>query len=699
VRQREVFYIEDMKCASCVNRIEKGIGKIPGIYYVSANLATKTVVIDYDDNILNRKELEKIIKELGYKPKAIDKKQNKLFKLIFCLILSIPVFIISMFINFDLKNYVLFLLSTPVIIIGGSEFYIGAYKAIKNKYTDMNVLVSIGFSSAYILSLFNTFYRIGEVYYEASSMLITFILIGRYLEEKTKSKAVSTIRKIMELQPKYVILANKEEKIPINQVKKGDIILIKPGEVIPLDGIIVEGRSLVNESIVTGESIPVEKKKGDEVISGTLNISGIIKIMVNKTGEESFISQIVKLIEEAQIRKPRIQRIIDRVTSYFVPIVISIAILTFIYWIINGRSLEFSLITMASVLVIACPCALGLATPIAIIVGFGKATEMGIIIKGGEVLERIEKITTIVFDKTGTLTEGKPKVVKILKNEEISEEEIIRIAASIEKNSLHPLSQAILEKAKGMRLYDVEDFEEIPGMGLKGKINGKEVIIGSKELITKLINNEKLDNFFNKVMEMEEEGMSTIILSYDGKVLGAIGIMDEIKSDAIEVINMLRNYKLIMITGDNERVAKAIANKLKINYFANVKPDEKMKIISELQSKGEKVMMIGDGINDAPALIQSDVGVAIGSGTDIAKEAGDIIILRNDLRIIKKTIDISKKMMRKIKENILWALIYNIIAIPIAAGLFYPITLRPEIAAIAMSLSSISVVINSLLFK
>jgi Cu+-exporting ATPase len=324
---------------------------------------------------------------------------------------------------------------------------------------------------------------------------------------------------------------------------------------------------------------------------------------------------------------------------------------------------------------------------------------MGIIIKGGEVLERIEKITTIVFDKTGTLTEGKPKVVKILKNEEISEEEIIRIAASIEKNSLHPLSQAILEKAKGMRLYDVEDFEEIPGMGLKGKINGKEVIIGSKELITKLINNEKLDNFFNKVMEMEEEGMSTIILSYDGKVLGAIGIMDEIKSDAIEVINMLRNYKLIMITGDNERVAKAIANKLKINYFANVKPDEKMKIISELQSKGEKVMMIGDGINDAPALIQSDVGVAIGSGTDIAKEAGDIIILRNDLRIIKKTIDISKKMMRKIKENILWALIYNIIAIPIAAGLFYPITLRPEIAAIAMSLSSISVVINSLLFK
>jgi len=467
-----------------------------------------------------------------------------------------------------------------------------------------------------------------------------------------------------------------------------------------VDGVIISGRATVDESMVTGESIPVEKKEGDSVIGGTLNKTGLITMRATKVGKDTFISQVVRFVEEAQARKAPIQRFADRVAFRFVPAVVTVAVLTFIAWTVVGKPINFSLMMAISVLVVACPCALGLATPTAIMVGLGKGAEMGILIKGGEVLEKVRQLTTIVFDKTGTLTQGRPKVVKVIDIAGVGEEEVIKVAASLEKGSEHPIAKAIVERSNGLELYKIEEFEESPGMGIQGKILGKSVMVGNKKFFERM--GMSLDDF-ETVKRLEEEGMTSVITFYDNKVLGIIGILDEPKPGAAEVLNRLKDMalKLIMLTGDNERVAKAVAKSLGIERFvAGVRPDEKAGVIEKLQREGEIVAMVGDGINDAPALTQADVGIAIGSGTEIAKEAGEIILIRGDLEGVLLAIDLSKKTMRKIKENMFWALIYNTLGIPIAAGLLYPaLVLRPEFAALAMSLSSVSVVSNSLLLR
>jgi Cu+-exporting ATPase len=708
--ERAIIFVEDMRCASCTAKIEEELMKNEGVYAANANLATKAVVVEYDPKMINPKRLSEVIKDLGYTPlfkeEALGsdlKEKRRRTDFIFSLALAIPITIISMaMVHLPNRELLLFVLTTPVLLVGGKSFYVGAYKSLRRGYSDMNVLVVLGVSAAYIFSAVNTFFSHGDVYYEVAALLITFVLLGRYLEEKAKARASSAIRKLMELRPKTarVLRDGREQEVSTDDVVVGDLVIVKPGESIPVDGVIVSGRATVDESMVTGESIPLEKKEGDSVIGGTINRTGLITIRATKVGKDSFISQIVRFVEEAQARKAPIQRFADRIASRFVPAVVGTALITFIAWTLLGKPVNFSLMMAVSVLVIACPCALGLATPTAIMVGLGKGAEMGILIKGGEVLEKVRQLTTVVFDKTGTLTQGRPRVVKIVDLAGVGEEEVLKVAASLEKGSEHPVAKAIVERAEGKELYRLDELEEFPGEGVIGKLLGRQAIVGSRGLFDRLGVNLR---GYETIERLEEDGMTTVVTFYDGRVIGVIGIFDEPKPGAADVVNQLKGMglKVIMLTGDNERVAKAVARSLGIERFlANIRPHEKAGVIAKLQAEGEIVAMVGDGINDAPALTQADVGIAIGSGTEIAKEAGEIILTGGGLEGVVLAIDLSNKTMRKIKENMFWALVYNTLGIPIAAGLLYPtLVLRPEIAALAMSLSSVSVVSNSLLLR
>jgi Cu+-exporting ATPase len=708
--ERAIIFVEDMRCASCTAKIEEELMKNEGVYAANANLATKAVVVEYDPKMINPKRLSEVIKDLGYTPlfkeEALGsdlKEKRRRTDFIFSLALAIPITIISMaMVHLPNRELLLFVLTTPVLLVGGKSFYVGAYKSLRRGYSDMNVLVALGVSAAYIFSAVNTFFSHGDVYYEVAALLITFVLLGRYLEEKAKARASSAIRKLMELRPKTarVLRDGREQEVSTDDVVVGDLVIVKPGESIPVDGVIVSGRATVDESMVTGESIPLEKKEGDSVIGGTINRTGLITIRATKVGKDSFISQIVRFVEEAQARKAPIQRFADRIASRFVPAVVGTALITFIAWTLLGKPVNFSLMMAVSVLVIACPCALGLATPTAIMVGLGKGAEMGILIKGGEVLEKVRQLTTVVFDKTGTLTQGRPRVVKIVDLAGVGEEEVLKVAASLEKGSEHPVAKAIVERAEGKELYRLDELEEFPGEGVIGKLLGRQAIVGSRGLFDRLDVNLR---GYETIERLEEDGMTTVVTFYDGRVIGVIGIFDEPKPGAADVVNQLKGMglKVIMLTGDNERVAKAVARSLGIERFlANIRPHEKAGVIAKLQAEGEIVAMVGDGINDAPALTQADVGIAIGSGTEIAKEAGEIILTGGGLEGVVLAIDLSNKTMRKIKENMFWALVYNTLGIPIAAGLLYPtLVLRPEIAALAMSLSSVSVVSNSLLLR
>ncbi|MCQ5374460.1 MAG: heavy metal translocating P-type ATPase [Candidatus Methanomethylicia archaeon] len=708
--ERAIIFVEDMRCASCTAKIEEELMKNEGVYAANANLATKAVVVEYDPKMINPKRLSEVIKDLGYTPlfkeEALGsdlKEKRRRTDFIFSLALAIPITIISMaMVHLPNRELLLFVLTTPVLLVGGKSFYVGAYKSLRRGYSDMNVLVALGVSAAYIFSAVNTFFSHGDVYYEVAALLITFVLLGRYLEEKAKARASSAIRKLMELRPKTarVLRDGREQEVSPDDVVVGDLVTVKPGESIPVDGVIVSGRATVDESMVTGESIPLEKKEGDSVIGGTINRTGLITIRATKVGKDSFISQIVRFVEEAQARKAPIQRFADRIASRFVPAVVGTALITFIAWTLLGKPVNFSLMMAVSVLVIACPCALGLATPTAIMVGLGKGAEMGILIKGGEVLEKVRQLTTVVFDKTGTLTQGRPRVVKIVDLAGVGEEEVLKVVASLEKGSEHPVAKAIVERAEGKELYRLDELEEFPGEGVIGKLLGRQAIVGSRGLFDRLGVNLR---GHETIERLEEDGMTTVVTFYDGRVIGVIGIFDEPKPGAADVVNQLKGMglKVIMLTGDNERVAKAVARSLGIERFlANIRPHEKAGVIAKLQAEGEIVAMVGDGINDAPALTQADVGIAIGSGTEIAKEAGEIILTGGGLEGVVLAIDLSNKTMRKIKENMFWALVYNTLGIPIAAGLLYPtLVLRPEIAALAMSLSSVSVVSNSLLLR
>jgi len=726
--QKTTLDISGMHCASCATLINNRLKKESGVSYANVNLTTEKASVDFDENKTNEKKIISIIESLGdYKARIMNKdintqdyetkKREKHLKKIkntflFSLAFAIPAFLIGMVfmwigIEVPYSGYILFLLATPVQFIVGWDIYKSAFSALKNKSANMDTLIAIGTSAAYFYSVYVIFFNPMESqYFEAAAILITFVMLGRYLEAIAKGKTSEAIKKLMNLSPKIatVIRNGKEQKISIDEVIVGDIVIVKPGEKVPVDGIIIEGQSAIDESMITGESMPVEKKKNDMVIGATINKHGSFKFKATKVGANSTLAQIIKLIEDAQGKKAPIQRFADKISAYFVPAVIAIAIIAFSIWYFAvGQTFSFALIIAVSILVIACPCALGLATPTAIMVGTGKGAEKGILIKGGDALETAHKLYAVVFDKTGTLTQGKPEVTDIITTGKISENEILKLAASVEKNSEHPLAQAVVNKAieKKIKLEIVKNFKAIPGHGVEGMLKGKKVFVSKPEHAKKITNLEGIEE---KIKKLEEDGKTVVVLIYNKKVYGCIAIADTIREDSVQAVRDLQKEKIFvyMITGDNKRTANAIGKQLGINHIiSEVLPQDKANEVKKLQKNG-KVAMVGDGINDAPALAQADIGIAIGSGTDVAMETGNIVLMNNKTTDVARAIKLSKITIRKIKQNMFWALFYNSLGIPIAAGVLYSSTgwlLSPIIAGGAMALSSVSVVLNTLLMK
>ncbi|MFH0752151.1 MAG: heavy metal translocating P-type ATPase [archaeon] len=711
--------ISGMHCQSCVTLIEKKLNKKDGVSNAAVNLTTNRATVTFDPKKLKEADILKTIDAGGYKSSLIEgnltfdkeakKRKEELGmykkKFYFSLAFAVPVFLIGMVfmwlsIIVPYKDYILWVLATPVQFVAGWTFYRGAWDSLKNKTASMDTLVALGTSAAYFYSVYLVLLAPGTgQYFEASAILITVILLGELLEAIAKGKTSEAIGKLMKLSPKVatVIRNGKAVKVPVDEVKVGDIILVKPGEKIPVDGVIIEGNSSVDESMVTGESIPVEKKKGDKVIGATINKHGSFKFRAEKVGVDTTLAHIIRLIEDAQSNKAPIQRFADVVSAYFVPIVILIAISTFTMWFfVAGREFSFALLASVAVLVIACPCALGLATPTAIMVGTGKGAKKGILIKGGDSLETAHKLKYVIFDKTGTLTKGVPSVTDVVPVSG-TEKDLLMLAASVEQDSEHSLAEAIVKEAKikRLRLKKVSDFKAVPGYGVVAKIGSKRYFFGNEKFMVK--NKIKVSKeLVTRVHNLESDGKTVMILGTD-KVLGTIAVADTIKDTSAEAVKRLQKLKIFvyMITGDNKRTADAIARQAGVNHvFAEVLPEDKAKYVKRLQKKG-KVAMVGDGINDAPALAQADIGIAMGSGTDVAMEAGNIVLMRNDLLDVPKAIKLSRMTMSKIKQNLFWALFYNSLGIPIAALGF----LNPMLAGVAMALSSVSVVSNSLLLK
>jgi len=718
--------ITGMSCAACSARIEKRLNKVDGVAKASVNLATERANIEYDMEKVKTADLIKTVDDLGYKAERIEnvsqdrereqrEKEIKRLRmeLIASAILSSPLIaaMIFMLVNIDIpflhNEYFQLIISTPVQFIIGFRFYKNAYHALKAKSANMDVLIAMGTSAAYFFSIYNAFFAhsmemgmMKELYFEASSTIITLILLGKYLEAVAKGKTSEAIKKLMGLKAKTarVIRNGVEEDIPVEDVQVGDIIVVRPGEKIPVDGKIIEGDSSIDESMLTGESLPVEKKAGDFVTGATINKFGTFKFEATKVGKDTVLSQIIKMVEDAQGSKAPIQKIADQVSGVFVPAVIVIAIVTFAIWYLVTRELNLAIVSAVSVLVIACPCALGLATPTAIMVGTGKGAEKGILIKGGEYLELAYKLNSVVLDKTGTITKGQPEVTDIIPLGDMDELEIIRLSAIAEKASEHPLGVAIFEKGKSKFgiIPDPSRFQAIPGRGVAAVIEDKTIYIGTRKLMK-----EKGINIFrieSDIAKLEDEGKTAMLMAVNERVEAILAVADTVKENSKEAIEQLlkMGIDVYMITGDNARTAKAIAKQVGItNVLAEVLPENKAEEVEKLKKQGKIVAMVGDGINDAPALATADIGMAIGTGTDVAMEAADITLMRGDLRSIPTAIKLSKRTMRKIKQNLFWAFIYNIIGIPFAAfGLLSPI-----IAGGAMAFSSVSVVTNSLSLK
>lgn len=718
--------IQGMHCASCATMINKGLTKVQGVKYANVNYASAKATIEYDEKKANESDLIEAVKKRGYSASIIEdlskrnpnEKQKKETirlrkQLIISLIFAVPAFIIGMiFMWFNVMlpydKYILWALATPIQFYIGLEFYRGTWSALKNKTANMDSLIAIGTSAAYFYSVYLVVFNGGSAqYFETSAIIITLVILGKYFESLAKGKTSEAISKLMNLSPQTatVIRKGKQEKILADQVKLNEKIIVKPGEKIPVDGTILEGQSAIDESMITGESIPAEKIKGSKVYAGTINKHGSFIFKAEKIGKDTALSQIIKLVEEAQGRKAPIQRFADTVSAYFVPIVILIAIVTFISWrFIFGQETGFAIMTAVSVLVIACPCALGLATPTAIMVGTGKGASSGILIKGGDALETAEKIKYVIFDKTGTITKGNPEVTDFIIANKESEKEIISVAYSMEKSSEHPLAEAIVGFAEKneAKQYKTTGFKAIPGHGVEASIKGKKYYLGNRKLM--LEQKINLKNYENKIIKLEDQGKTVMILSDQKKILSIIAVADIIREEAPEAVRRLNKsgIQVYMITGDNERTAKAIAKQAGIkNVFADVLPNEKAECVKKLQANG-KVAMIGDGINDAPALAQADIGIAMGSGTDVAMETGNVVLMRNNVVDVPKAFKLSKKTMNKVRQNMFWALIYNVLGIPIAAGVLYTSTgwlLSPILAGGAMALSSVSVLSNSLLLK
>jgi len=708
--------IGGMTCAMCVKAIEAALSDLKGVKHVSVNLATESARIVFDPKQVSTREIGEVIEGIGYRfigvegeeeVEAIEEEMQHIAKLKrkFAVAASIGAVLLILAHTKPVAipyGFVGFILSTPAVYYSGKEMFSAALRALKHKTLNMDVMYSMGVGSAYLASVAATlgFLPPDYLFYETSVMLLAFLLLGRMLESIARGKTSDAIRRLAGLQAKTaaVIRDGKEVRVRVEDVRVGDIVVVRPGERIPVDGVVIEGESYVDESIVSGEAIPVLKKVGDEVIGATINKNGVLKVRATRVGKDTYISQIIRLVEQAQNTKPRIQRVADTIVAYFIPVVLFIAITSFIYWYLAGKS-SLAFTSLVAVLVVACPCAFGLATPTALTVGMGKGAELGILIKSGEVLEVARKITTVVFDKTGTLTKGKPEVTDV-----IGSREVLAYAASAEKMSEHPVAEAIVEKARkeGVEIYEPESFEAIAGKGVIAEINENRILVGNRMLMRDVEIDEEIEKTVEK---LESEAKTVVMVAVNSRVVGVIGVADTIKESAKDAIEELHKSgrKAIMITGDNRRTAEAIARELGIDdVLAEVMPHEKAEEVRRLQESGEVVAFVGDGINDAPALAQADIGMALGSATDVAMESGEVVLVRDDLRDVVAAIQLSEKTLSKIKQNIFWAIVYNAALIPAAAGLFYSITgvlFRPEWAGAAMALSSVSVVTNSLLMK
>ncbi len=739
---KETIKIGGMTCAACSQRVEKAIAKLEGISKVSVNLATEKATLEYDPQIIRLSSVKDCIVNTGYQVLAdknsVDedrvRKQKEIktlwTKFIIAITFGIPLLYFAMVpmvswwpfpiprglnpMLYPLRFALLQIVLVTPIIIAGYRFYTVGFKALIQRSPNMDSLVAIGTTAAILFSLYNTyqiiqgnFGAVEGLYYETAGVIIALILLGKSLEAVSKGKTSEAIKKLMGLAPKTatVITNGREMELPIEDVEIDDILLVRPGEKIPVDGVVLEGNTSIDEAMLTGESMPVDKKVGDKVFAASINKNGMIKFQATKVGSDTALAQIIKLVEDAQGSKAPIAQMADIVSGYFVPVVCAIALVAFLAWFLTGQSLAFSLTIFISVLVIACPCALGLATPTAIMVGTGKGAENGILIKGGEALETAHKITTIVFDKTGTITEGKPEVTDIITVGNIEKEQLLRIAASGEKGSEHPLGEAIVRGAgkDNLELLPVEAFEAIPGQGIEVTIDHVKVLIGNKKLmedrrISLSVLNDKSDL-------LAREGKTPMYVAMDGSLSGIIAVADVVKESSAKAIKKLQSMgiEVAMITGDNRKTAEAIAKQVGIDrVLAEVLPQDKSNEVKKLQAEGKKVCMVGDGINDAPALVQADIGIAIGSGTDVAMESADIVLMRSDLMDVPTAIHLSKSTIRNIKQNLFWAFGYNVAGIPIAAGLLHlfggPL-LNPIFAAAAMAFSSVSVVSNALRLK
>ena len=740
--------IDGISCQACVAKIERKLSKTNGVEKALVNISNNMANIDYNEKEIKASEIMETIEKLGYTPrkkedlKEKDESIKNEKKLKMELLKSKIVIVLSFFIMYISMGHMLgvplpkifdpminpnnfvgvqFLLTLIVMIIA-RRFYVVGFKQLFKLSPNMDSLIAVGTSSAFLYSVYisskifsGEIHLVHSLYYESAAMIIAFIMLGKYLETLSKGKASEAIKKLINFQAKKanLIRDNQIVEVDIEEISKGDIVFIKPGEKIPVDGIIIEGYSTIDEAMLTGESIPVEKTVNDKIFSGSINKDGILKVSVEATEKETLIHKIAKLVEDAQMTKAPIAKLADKVSLIFVPTVILIAIISSLVWaiaikynfvMINGRPFEFILTIFISILIIACPCSLGLATPTAIMVATGKGAELGILIKSGEALEKLNTVDTIIFDKTGTLTQGQPKVIDVVKLFDVSQDEILKIAASLEKNSEHPLGKAIYNEAKdkNLDLYETENFKNIVGRGIIAEIENKKYFLGNRKLLIE-------NNIFNfdegKISEFEQEGKTVILVADSSKLFGFITLADTIRDDSIELIKKLKleNIKTYMLTGDNEKTAKIIAKQLGIDeIFAEVSPEDKYLKVRELQEKNKKVLMVGDGINDSPALAQADVGMAIGSGTDIAIESAEIVLMGKKLETIITSIKLSQATIKNIKQNLFWAFFYNACGIPIAAGVLYILTghlLNPMIAGLAMGLSSVSVVTNALRLK
>jgi len=732
------FPVTGMTCANCALTIERTLKKkVPGVLQASVNFAAERVLAEYIPSITHVDEMIAAIEKAGYGAIRPDDSlegedaelaarkaeiRNQTRKFLVGLLFTAPLFILSMGRDFGLfglwshatwVNWLFWALATPVQFYTGWDYYVGGLKSLRNKSANMDVLVALGSSVAYFYSLAVLLQpSLGKhVYFETSAVIITLIKLGKMLESRTKGRTGGAIRKLMGLRPKTATILDKgkEKEISLSQVKVGDVIIVRPGESIPVDGAVRDGASAVDESMLTGEPIPVDKGPGDKITGGTINGEGRLKFEASAVGKDTALARIIRLVQEAQGSKAPIQALADRVAAVFVPGVIGIAFLTFILWWAIGGEFVPAMIRMVAVLIIACPCALGLATPTAIMAGTGKGAEKGILFKNSEALEMATKLDTVVLDKTGTMTLGKPSVVNVVAYDSVvkDEKELLRLAASVEKGSEHPIGRAIVKEAerKAMDLFEPQAFKASKGLGVQANINGQEVLVGKPNWFGDMHLN--LEDKKDQIRALQDEGKTVMMAVVEGKLAGLIAVADTLKPESAEAIGALhrQNLKVVMLTGDNMQTARAIASEVNIDEVtAEVRPEEKSAKIKDLQDKGDKVGMVGDGINDAPALAQADVGLAIGTGTDVAIETGDVILASGNLTGVSKAIDLSRATMRTIKQNLFWAFFYNVVLIPVAAGVLYPFEflphflrqLHPILAALAMAMSSITVVSNSL---